>query len=82
MASTKTEEETTSAEQADSSYDFINKPYEEWTQEDYARYCLEQDWKTSPHRTVYSLHFSAVGCKQISLCHYFQYFNIITKVVL
>ena len=32
------EEETASAEQADSSYDFINKPYEEWTQEDYARY--------------------------------------------
>ena len=32
------EEETASEEQADSSYDFINKPYEEWTQEDYARY--------------------------------------------
>ena len=23
---------------SDNNYDFINKPYEEWTQEDYARY--------------------------------------------
>lgn len=34
------EEDTDSstAAETDNSYDFINKPYEEWTQEDYARY--------------------------------------------
>ena len=33
-----TQEVTTSEIKQENSYDFINKPYEEWTQEDYARY--------------------------------------------